>query len=125
MQRREMIRSEGLVVVPPDLVFGQSILDHELVAGRTSGVLAGEYDQGTAPGQNTFLAGDRHLIKRWGREIAIDGLEVFKAMLFELRAKFRHSRPSSSHERGQEMFPFVSPQCGKLHVYFPDRAVDS
>ena len=84
-----------------------------------------EYDQGTAPGQNTFLAGDRHLIKRWGREIAIDGLEVFKAMLFELRAKFRHSRPSSSHERGQEMFPFVSPQCGKLHVYFRDRAGNS
>ncbi|MNI00121.1 hypothetical protein D3C73_529080 [compost metagenome] len=42
LQNGKMLRRHGLVIIPPDLVFGHGIAHDELVLRRTAGVLAGD-----------------------------------------------------------------------------------
>jgi hypothetical protein len=56
IERIEMRRRHGLVVVPPDLLFAGGVAHYEFVSGGTAGVLAGEDDHSAVLGDMTFLA---------------------------------------------------------------------
>src|SRR5580704_12045544 len=92
-----MSRRHRLVVVPPNMGFGQGILDHEFVAGGAASVLAGQNHQGAVLGEMAFTAADRFLVKRGRVEIPMNGFQIAKARRFQTMG--RHSVVNSKFPR--------------------------
>ena len=72
IKRVELIGREGLVGgAPRDFVFGDGVLDGELVFGRTAGALAGLGHQRAARRQFGLTAAKRGFHQRSGKQIAV------------------------------------------------------
>ena len=78
-QGLELLGRDRAVVVPPDLVLGAGVADHELVLGRAAGMAAGGGDDRAAAGELRLLAGQRLLVEARRLEIPVDGLEIAEA----------------------------------------------
>ena len=80
----ELSGLEGCVHgTPPDPVRRRGIPDHELVAGRSAGVLAGVHHQRAVPGQAALTTTDGVLDQRAGGEVPVGGPQVTQAVMLE------------------------------------------
>ena len=72
----EMVRRNGLVVVPPDCRLGRLIAQDEFVIGRTAGVAASLDHQRTAIRHATFAPPERFFVKLGRTRIEGDGARL-------------------------------------------------
>ena len=78
-QHIELTRRQGTIVVPPDSVAGQRVLDHEFVLGRTTGEHTGIDPQGPTTDQHRFVALEGLLVKRRRFQIPAHALQLREA----------------------------------------------
>src|SRR6185437_4764514 len=100
----------GLVVVPPDLVFGLGIAHHELVVGGAAGMDAGAHHQRTIGGDMAFTSAHGLLIKGRGTEIPVHGLEVAKSMTAEAESGVGHNCSEMPKDRFSYTHPSIDRQ---------------
>jgi len=97
----EVPRRHRGVVFPPDRAFHRRLAHHELVLGRTAGVLAGADEQGTALTEITFAPDDCLLDQRGLQEVVMHMLDAGETGLRQCRAGtgFCHRLERHRHTR--------------------------
>ncbi|MNL26811.1 hypothetical protein D3C87_1483640 [compost metagenome] len=97
LQNGKMLRRHGLVIIPPDLVFGHGIAHDELVLRRAAGVLASDSAQRAIGGQIGLAAANGFFVKLDLRQVVVDARNLIEAdrcyaICRVIKSKLLHTR---------------------------------
>jgi hypothetical protein len=89
-------RYRPIHLTPPDVLPAAALFHHELVVGRTPGMVARAHHERPHVGQRALMAQERLLVELGRRQVPVGGVQVVQAVVFQ--AVLALATSGDSHE---------------------------